>query len=32
MADFDIRNSASDKEREMENALRPLSFDDNLRS
>ena len=28
MADFDIRNSASDKEREMENALRPLCFDD----
>ncbi len=28
MGDFDIRNSASEKEREFENALRPLSFDD----
>ncbi|MEE3484845.1 MAG: Holliday junction branch migration DNA helicase RuvB [Bacteroidales bacterium] len=28
MSDFDIRNSASEKEKEFENALRPLSFDD----
>ena len=28
MADFDIRNSANEKEKEFENALRPLSFDD----
>lgn len=28
MEDFDIRNSANEKEREYENALRPLSFDD----
>lgn len=28
MEDFDIRNSASEREREFENALRPLSFDD----
>lgn len=28
MEDFDIRDSASDRERDFENALRPLSFDD----
>ena len=28
MDNFDIRNSASEKEKEIENALRPLSFDD----
>ncbi len=28
MDNFDIRNSASEKEKEFENALRPLSFDD----
>lgn len=28
MGEFDIRNSASEKEKEFENALRPLSFDD----
>ncbi len=28
MDNFDIRNTASEKEREYENALRPLSFDD----
>ena len=28
MADFDIRNSSTEKEKEFENALRPLSFDD----
>ena len=28
MSDFNIRNSAAEKEKEFENALRPLSFDD----